>query len=148
LIGLAAMASACMELSGRRRLKQNRPEARRWLAGSQLVLLAAIILYSAYHLLLFDTQEIMRGVQEMIRRLKEIVMAMPPERRAQFSQVMDLLQDMDLKELAKQVAMAYRILYRSLIAATVLYQGGLWLYYTLATRKLDRAAMAESQGKL
>jgi hypothetical protein len=127
LIGLAAMASGCMELSGRRRLKQNRPEARRWLAGSQLLLLAAVVLYSAYHLLLFQPNE--------------ILMDFPPDIRMQLSQIMDL------NDLQALIAKAIRILYFSLIVATVLYQGGLWLYYTLATRKLDRAA-AESQGKL
>jgi predicted PurR-regulated permease PerM len=147
LIGLALMTSACMELSGRRRLKQNRPEARRWLAGSQLLLLTAIVLYSAYNLLVFDPHEIMREVQEMISELKEMMKNMSPELRASLSQVIDLLQRMDPKELEEQITMAFRTLYRSLIAATVLYQGGLWLYYTLATRKLDRAA-AEPQGKL
>jgi len=127
LIGLAAMASGCMELSGRRRLKQNRQEARRRLAGSQLLLLAAVVLYSAYHLLLVQP--------------KEILMDFPPDVRMQLSQVMDP------KDLQALIAKAIRILYLSLIAATVLYQGGLCLYYTLATRKLDRAA-AGLQGEM
>jgi hypothetical protein len=61
---------------------------------------------------------------------------------------MQLSQFMDPKVVEALIAKAIRILYLSLIAGTVLYQGGLWLYYTLATRQLDRAAMAGLQGEL
>ena len=129
LVSLAALASGCMELSGRRRLKQNRPEAGRWLAGSQLLLLAAIVLYSAYNLLLFDPKV---NPEEMPPRPSHnaLVCFGSHERRRK-----------------NGIARIIRILYLSLIGGTVLYQGGLCLYYTLATRKLDRAA-AEPQGKL
>jgi hypothetical protein len=126
LVCLAGVVSGYMELSGRRRLKENRPEAGRWLARSQLLLLAAIVLYSAYNLLAFHP--------------KEILMDMPPDLRSA------LLAYGDQKEIEGWLTMAAHILYLSLIVGTVLYQGGLGLYYTVATRKLDRAA-AESQGK-
>jgi hypothetical protein len=127
LVCLAGVASGCMELSGRRRLKENSLEAGRWLARSQLLLMAAIILYSAYHLLAFDPKKFMTDI--------------PPDLRSA------LLMYGDQKAIEGWLTKAVHILYRSLMAGTLLYQGGLGLYYTWATRKLDRAA-AESQGKL
>jgi hypothetical protein len=123
LVCLAALASGCMELSGRRRLKQNRPEAGRWLARSQLLLLVAIILYSVSQLLLLDPNEIMMHLS-------------------------DLRQVMDPNDLKKLIVEIIHILYPSVIAGTVLFQGGLWLYYTRETRKLEQAAAAESRGKM
>jgi hypothetical protein len=132
LIGLALLASAYMELSGRRRLKQSMPEAGRWLARSQLLLMTAIILYSAYNLLLFDP----------VREMKNEISDLPPETRTQLSQALDM---QSMEELVPGV---FRDFYLALIAGTVLYQGGLWLYYTRATRKLEQAAAAESRGKM
>ena len=42
-ISLAITASGYMELKGRQELKRKRPEARRWLTGSQLWLLFIIV---------------------------------------------------------------------------------------------------------
>jgi uncharacterized membrane protein HdeD (DUF308 family) len=115
LVGGGLMVSGCMELSGRRRLKQNRPQAGRWLAGSQLVAMGTVLLYCAYNLLLVDP--------------KKILMEIPPAYR----------------ELAgpELILKAIRLTYLALIAGTLVYQGGLCLYYTLSTRKLARA-MAET----
>jgi len=131
LIGLGLLASAYMELSGRRRLKQNRPEAGRWLGRSQLLLMAAIILYSAYNLLLTDP------VGEMRKEINDL----PPESRGQLSQALDM------QSVEEWLPRIFRGFYLALIGGTVLYQGGLWLYYTRATRKLDPAA-SELHGKL
>ena len=49
-----------------------------------------------------------------------------------------------MEELVPRV---FRDFYLALIGGTILYQGGLWLYYTRATRKIEQAA-AESQRKL
>ncbi len=132
LVSLALTVGGYMELSGGRRLKQNRPEARRWLARSQLLLITAIILYSAYNLLLYDP----------VREMKNEISDLPPETRAQLSQALDA------KEMEELVPKIFRGFYLLLIGGTVLYQGGLWLYYTRAARKLEEAAAAESQGKM
>ena len=124
LVCAAGLASGCMELSGRRRLKQNRPEARSWLAGSQVLLLAAIILYSAYNLLAFQA--------------KKVLLDLPPDLHSA------LLMYGDQRTIEGWLTEGVHVLYGTLIAATVLYQGALLLYYTLATRKLDEA-VAKSQ---
>ena len=131
LISLALTVGGYMELSGGRRLKQSRPEAGRWLARSQLLLMAAIILYSAYNLLLYDP----------VREMKNEINDLPPETRTQLTQALDA------KEMEELVPRIFRGFYLLLIGGTVLYQGGLWLYYTRATRKIEQAA-AESQVKL
>jgi len=115
LVGAGLMASGCMELSGRRRLKQIRPEAGRWLAGSQLVAMGTLLLYSAYNLPLATRKKTLLDIPASYRQM------VGPE---------ILLE-------------ALRITYLALIAATLLYQGGLWLYYTISTRRLARA-MAEA----
>lgn len=127
LVCLAALASGCMELSGRRRLKQNSPDAGRWLAGSQLLLLTALVLYFAYNLLLFDPKVFLRDAPSLRTTLSYYLES--PKAQEEF------------------IARIIRIFYLSLIGGTLLYQGGLCLYYTLATRKLAEAA-AEPQGKL
>ncbi len=131
LVGLALTVGGYMELSGGRRLKQNKPEAGRWLARSQLLLMTAIILYCAYNLLLTDP----------VREMKNEISGLPPESRAQLSEALDLH---SMEELVPRV---FRDFYLALIGGTILYQGGLWLYYTRATRKIEQAA-AESQRKL
>jgi hypothetical protein len=60
----------------------------------------------------------------------------------------DLRQAMDPNDLKKLIVRVIHILYPLVIAGTVLFQGGLWLYYTRATRKLEQAAAEESQGKM
>jgi uncharacterized membrane protein HdeD (DUF308 family) len=118
LVGAGLMVSGCMELSGRRRLKQNRPQAGRCLAGSQLVAMGTILLYSGYNLLLADP--------------KKILMEIPP---AYVQLVGPAL-----------ILQAIRLTYLVLIAGTLVYQGGLCLYYTLCTRKLDRAMAEAAKG--
>jgi hypothetical protein len=108
-----------MELSGRRRVQRSAPEAGRWLARSQLLLMAAVILYSAYHLLLVNPLDVLKDFT-------------PQDRSA-------LLQTFGAKETEGMITTAFHILYLALIAGTLLYQGGLCLYYALATRKLARA---------
>lgn len=116
LIGAAATASGCMELSGRRRVKQGRPEAGRWLAGSQLLLLGAIFLYAGYELLSFDPQALLKAV--------------PPDYR----QALGSFESEE--ELGQLFGLIVHLIYAVVMLATLLYQGGLCLYYSLATRKI------------
>ncbi len=129
LIGLALIASAYLELSGRRRLKQGRPEAGRRLGGSQSLLLVAIVLYCGYNLLLVDP----------LREMKKEINDLPPDNRAQLTQALDM------HSVQEWVPKSFRYFYLGLIGGTVLYQGGLWLYYTQGTRAIARAESAESQ---
>jgi len=126
LVGAAATASGYMELSGRRRLKQGLPEAGRWLAGSQLLLLVAIFLYAGYQLLWFDPHSFMKDL--------------PPDYQEAMGSLMG---GQELDQLIGRVVTAF---YAALMLATLLYQGGLCLYYSLATRKilLEEALTAET----
>jgi len=116
LIGVAAVASGFMELTGRRRLTEGRPAARRWLAGSQVLLLTAILLYAGCQLASFDPHR--------------ILLELPP----------DLLEELKATFGAEQVEQltgrVHRAIYVALMIASLIYQGGLCLYYALATRKL------------
>jgi hypothetical protein len=116
LIGAVAIASGCMELSGRRRVKQGRPEAGRWLAGSQLLLLGAIFIYAGAQLLWLKPQTVLSDI--------------PAEYREALAPLMSE------QELTEKIGVVLNLLYAAVILGTLLYQGGLLLYYSRATRKL------------
>ena len=125
LIGGAGVASGAMELTGRRRLLDGRPYARAWLAGSQVLLLGAILLYAGYRLATFDPQEFTRQLS--------------PD-------LLDALKDAFGEDLNQLVARSVRLMYEALIIAALLYQGGLCLFYALATRKLAPSAPSQAGG--
>jgi len=107
LVCLAIGASGAMELTGRHKLKQNSADAAPWLTASQSWLLFVIICYGLYQLFSFD-------LAKMFARLS-------PADRAQITAL--------LQNNAPLIETVYRGFYLAVMAASLLYQGGLWLYY-------------------
>ncbi len=106
-ICLAITASGYMELTGRQKLKERLPEARIWLTGSQLWLLFIIVSYAGYQLLVFDPSNMLKDL--------------PPAEQQAFAGLVD--------SNTQLLSTMYRAVYLSVIIASFIYQGGLWLFY-------------------
>jgi hypothetical protein len=124
IICLAITVSGYMELKGRQELKRERPEARMWLTGSQLWLLFIIVSYAGYQLLVFDPSNMLKDIPQADQQaLKGIV-----ESNAQLLCTM------------------YKAVYISVIIASFIYQGGLWLYYRRDYSRLFSSAIHNYKG--
>jgi hypothetical protein len=118
LLGLGIAASGVFELIGRHNLRTDLSAAGRWLSASQLELLALIVLYCLWQLGTFNAKA----------TASRIFAALDPQ----------ILEGLDMNEpmLASALQRICRILYLSVIALSVLYQGGMWLYYRSCVKKL------------
>lgn len=107
---LVVLASPLIELTGHYRLKAGNLRAAQLLPKSQLWLLATVMIYALIQLLAFDPQLALDGFNPATRSALEGLVADPQA----------------LKDLTSQ---ALRATYLAVMLATLLYQGGLWLYY-------------------
>jgi hypothetical protein len=120
IIGLAVTGAGGMELHGRRRLATGQPGARDWMAGSQLWLLTCVLVYAAYRLLGFDWGAPLSDLS--------------PEEVRQLSIVTGFHGDF----LGQLVSMLFGTIYVVVAAVTLVYQGGLGLYYWRRVGWLER----------
>ena len=110
LLGAMVLASPYMELTGHYGLKRGERTAGRWLPRSQWWLLAIIVLYCLFQLLGNDSAGM----------LSELA---PDERSAVVAFLGGEAQANEL------IGTATRLTYALLLVVSVLYQGGLSLYY-------------------
>ena len=111
LVGAAVLVSPWMELKARARLQQERAGARQWYLWSQVCLFGVIVVYSVSQLLsLYFTA----GTE-----------ALPPDVRQALHQLLQL-DERALNDLMGQIYLAVYVL---VILASLLYQGGLFLFY-------------------
>jgi len=121
-IGLLAMVSGWMEVRGGRKLKQRDPAGMTWLVRSQLFLLTIILVYCASRLGSFDAETVLGNLT--------------PDMES-------ILQDSGIQraDILPLVHKAFLALYLSVAFVTILYQGGMALYYrrktTLVTEALN-----------
>ncbi len=114
-IGLALSASGFMEIKGRHQLKLRQDNATTLLAGSQLLFFMSILFYSLYQLATFDAQSIIKYIPKEYYDL--------------------VLMDVYGTEEAfgKMVQMMHRVIYIVVIVGSLIYQGGLLVFYKVAT---------------
>jgi hypothetical protein len=119
-LGLLVGGFGAMEVKGNRLLRQRDAEGMKWLIRSQMLLLALILAYCASRLGSFDAENMMSNLTpDMEAALKEAGIA-----RA------------DIVPLVHRMFLA---LYLSVALASLLYQGGLALYYRGKTRLVAEA---------
>lgn len=128
-VGLLVTVGGVMEVYGRRRLLRGNASAMRWLVRAQLIVLGTIWAYAAARLASFD-EELARqmatpGIQTMLTEL-----------------------DVTLDEIMPLVRTAFYALYGGLIAATLLYQGGLAVYYHRRRGAVARAMQTSTPGAM
>lgn len=109
-VALCALGSGAMELHGRRRLLQKEETGATWLVRSQLYLLGVVLTYAVGRLLSFDAEVALASLTpEMEAILKE--------------------NGLSRADLVPLLQLMFRALYGSVIAVTLLYQGGMAFYY-------------------
>lgn len=121
-IGLVITGCGVMELCGRAQLKRGQADGLAWLIRAQMIILIVICLYAFAKLLTFDEAALMAEVT--------------PEMRSALIQAGVAIDD--FRPWLKPVVYT---LYLTVIGVTLLFQGGLALYYRSCRAKV-RAALA------
>jgi hypothetical protein len=115
LITVGICAVGAMEFAGYRKMRQADPSAARWLGRNQLAFLGLIVVYCAIQMLTFSAEEIRAA-------------AMSPEFRAQLGAMPDMAREID-RNIEQWAPLATYGFYSLVIVLSVLFQGGLALYY-------------------
>lgn len=119
-VGLLVAVGGVGEILGRRRLMQHDPDGVTWLVRSQVFVLGVIWLYAAARLLSFDAELAASNVTPWM------------------NSVLDQM-GLDIATLLPLVRLVFRAIYITVILVTLIYQGGLALYY-----HRQRAAIREA----
>ena len=115
-------------------LKHGNADGMRWLVRSQLVVLATIWAYAARQLLSFDEGYLQ---EQAIPAIRDLLAALGIDLDETLKQV-----DLSIKDLVPLVRRAFYLLYGGVMAVTLLYQGGLALYYRRRTAVVAQALTA------
>jgi len=110
LVGLLVTGAGAMELRGHKALQRRDADGMRWLVRSQLFLLTVILVYCVSRLGSFDSEGAMGNLT--------------PDAAATLQEA-----GIDASEIAPLVHTMFLALYGSVALVTVLYQGGMALYY-------------------
>jgi hypothetical protein len=119
-VGLFVALGGALEVRGHHLLKHGHADGMRWLVRSQLVVLGTIWVYAARQLLSFD----LSIVREMAT----------PDMRTALSEP-----GLTLDDILPLVRRASYLLWGSVMAVTLIYQGGLALYYRRRTAAVVQA---------
>ncbi len=118
-VGLAVTIAGPIEMRGHRKLANHEPDARRWMVGSQVWLMACVLAYCSWRLMSLDPEN-------------------PFAVFGDAAQVFALVEAMGLpmEQLRTLFVQAFTITYALIAGLTVLFQGGLALYYRSRIGKL------------
>jgi len=125
VVGLAVTGAGAMELHGRQRLVAGRAGAQDWMAGSQLWLLICVLAYAAWRLLVFDWAAPLSSMSVEELRQLGVLTGLYGDTLAQF------------------VSMLYGLIYVVVAIVTLVYQGGLGLYYWRRVGVLEGISSSE-----
>ncbi len=119
-VGAAVTSAGLMEIRGHRRLRAGIPGARKWMAGSQVWLVVCVLAYCGWRLLAFDPENPLAvlGDAELLKVTASV---------AAISQAM--LEDL--------VTLVYTLTYKLVACVTLVFQGGLALYYWVKVGRLE-----------
>jgi hypothetical protein len=121
LVGFLVAGAGAVELRGVSLLKASRIEGMGWLFGSQIYLLAVILGYVLFRLLNLARDPLLKAVTSAFN-----------------------LSGMDMEMMPFDIAQMLKILYGAVAAATILYQGGMIVYY-LRRRSAVAAAVQPAE---
>ena len=128
-IALLVLLAGLIELRGRKQLQRRNAEGMKLLVRSQVFLLTVILVYCASRLGSYDAES-------MLSNLTPDMRAMLTEAGLQVSDIVPL------------VHTAFLVLYITVALVTLIYQGGLALYYRSRTKPVAEALAARSNGPL
>ncbi len=120
LVGGGVVAAGLMEMRGHRRLEAGEPGARDWMAFSQVWLILCVLIYCGWRLAALDPEDpfALLGDSSSLVQLVEIA-------------------GISLEELGELFVQIYTYTYGAVAALTVVFQGGLGLYYWVRVGRLE-----------
>jgi len=133
-VGALVTVGGVMEIRGHRRLRRRDPDGMTLLVRSQLVVLGVIWAYALPRLLSFDAAYLQDQVIPNLRdNLAAVGMSLD-----------EVLQEAGLtqKQIVPLVHLFFVVLYGSVMLVTLLYQGGMALYYRHRTAAVEAALRA------
>jgi len=119
-VGLMVTLGGVMELRGRRMLGRKLPDGMSWLVRGQLVVLGTVWVYAVSRLVSFDPELAMGNMTADMERLLA-------ESGIMMSDILPL------------VKIAFYTIYITVLIVTLIYQGGLALYYRSRTAEVTEA---------
>ena len=128
LVGIIVSAAGAIELHGTSLLRAGFHRGVRWLVGSQLYLLAIVVGWAAYRLGHPDLEPVHKAIIEG---------------NILTDQQRDAIKQSGMS-LDQFLLAAYRLGYAAVIIATLLYQGGMALYYARRGRQMAPAFQSTS----
>jgi hypothetical protein len=133
IVGGLAAAAGVIELRGRRRLMANDITGVNWLVRSQILLLAIILIYVTYQLVSYNPQQMLDQFEHVLNETQ----------RANGLEVTPLseLVGMTRKEFVAFVKSGVRNSYIAVAVLSILFQGGLAVYYHRKRPALAKALL-------
>lgn len=128
-VGVLAVVSGFMELHGRRRLKKRDAWGMRWLVRAELLLLAVLACYAARGLVSYNADYVRDQVVPEAREKLQLLGISLNDFLASYG-----ITEAQLPSLMRMVTIA---IYGTVLLVTLLYQGGMVIYYR---RKTDLVA--------
>jgi hypothetical protein len=126
VVGAAVTSAGLIELHGQKTLQTDPARARTWMVGSQVWLLTGVLSYCGWRLMMLDPAN---------------PLAVFGSEAGQLLQMVEIM-GISSAELEHLFVKAYRITYGLIAALTVLFQGGLALYYRSRIGRLIAAHTA------
>jgi hypothetical protein len=130
-VGLLVTLGGALEVHGYRMLRRNDAGGMRWLARSQLVVLGTIWAYGLERLLSFDAGYLQT---EVIPDARAMLTAHGINLDDYLAQIGE-----DAADIVPLVRLFFVVLYASVLLVTLIYQGGLYLYYRGRTAAVEEA---------
>jgi hypothetical protein len=127
-VSIGAIITACgvFELRGRKQITRGDADGMKWLVRAQVFILCTIWLYASENMFAYDEAAILAGVTpEMTEALHQAGLSMN-----------------DLRPMMKPVVYGF---YLVVMGVTLLFQGGLALYYRSAREKVRAAVAARAR---
>lgn len=119
-VGILIAIAGAMEIRGRNKLKRRNPDGMKLLVRSQLFLLTVILVYCTSRLGSFDSESAMGNLTpDMEAMLKEA--------------------GLDKAEILPMVRTIFFVLYGGVAIGTVIFQGGMTLYYRSKSAQITAA---------
>ncbi len=122
-VGALVAVGGGMELSGRKQILRGDADGMRRLVRSQLLVLGVIVVYAASRFASFDAESVMGNLT--------------PDMRNDLAQA-----GVDLAAILPMVRLMFYALYGSLAVVTLIYQGGMAVYYRRRTAVVQQALAA------
>ncbi len=133
-ISLLVLVAGIMELRGRRALKRRDPDGMKLLVRAQMFLLTVILVYCARCLGSFDAGYLQ---EQLIPEMRQNLLLFG----INFDEVLKEA-DLTVAEIVPLVHMMFLVLYGTLAFVSLLFQGGLALYYRSKTGLVTEALAA------